>query len=70
MTAREAARYRASLGATEDAEGKLDRILKNQEEDARRRRIAVVWAAVGALFAAGRLGILAVPLVKARRARR
>ena len=63
--------YRA-VGDAESAEGKLDLILKNQAEQARKRRLALTLGAAGALIAAARLGIVAVPLVKAagRRPRR
>jgi len=59
--------YRA-VGLTVAQEDKLDRILRLQKEESRKRQIALTFTALGALFAAGRLGVLAVPLVKARRA--
>lgn len=62
--------WRTPLGLSEAQEDKLDRILRLQKEEARKRKIAFTFTALGALFAAGRLGVLAVPLVKARRARR
>lgn len=58
-----------AAGASEDAESKLDIIIANQAEQDRKRRFALALGAIGALFAAARLGIVAVPLVKAARAR-
>jgi hypothetical protein len=67
--------YRA-VGVVEAAEAgasspvdKLDLIIKNQALEAKRRRLALTLGAVGALIAAARLGIVAIPLVKAARAR-
>ena len=61
--------YRA-VGLSEVQEDKLDRILRLQKEEASKRKIALTFTILGALFAAGRLGVLAVPLVKARRTQR
>lgn len=58
-----------SYHAIGDTEEKLDLILKNQAEQARKRKLALTLGAIGALFAAARLGIVAIPLVKAARAR-
>lgn len=64
--------YRA-VGATEGAAGgepdKLDLILQNQALEAKRRKLTVTIGIVAAIIAAARLGIVAVPLVKAARAR-
>jgi hypothetical protein len=48
---------------------KLDLIIKSQEDEARKRKLALTIGALGALIAAARLGIVALPLVKAARAR-
>jgi hypothetical protein len=58
--------YRA-VGAAESAEEKLDLILKNQAVQARKRKIVLTIGVLGALIAAARLGIVAIPLVKARK---
>jgi hypothetical protein len=41
-----------------------------QKADAEKRRWYVIFGAAGALFAAARLGIVAIPFIKERRARR
>jgi hypothetical protein len=61
--------YRA-VGASESPDEKLDLIIKNQEEQARKRKLTVSLAVLGAIIAAGKLGILAVPLIRASRARK
>jgi hypothetical protein len=58
-----------SYHATGDTEEKLDLILENQAEQARKRKLALTLGAIGALLAAARLGIVAIPLVKAAKAR-
>ena len=58
-----------SYHATGDVEEKLDLILKNQKSQASKRKLTVTLAVLGAVIAAGKLGIVAVPLVKAARAR-
>jgi hypothetical protein len=58
-----------ATGAAGSAEEKLDLILKNQAEQAKKRRLALTLGAVGALLAAARLGIVAIPLVKAAKRR-
>lgn len=45
-------------------------IIKGQKEDRRRRNFALTIGAIGALLAAARLGIIALPLIKARRRRK
>lgn len=61
--------YIATGAAETDAE-KLDLILSRQAEEARKRKLALALGAFGALIAAGKLGILAVPLIKAAKARK
>ena len=58
-----------SYHAIGDAEEKLDLILKNQAEQASKRRLALMLGALGALIAAARLGIVAIPLIKSAKAR-
>jgi hypothetical protein len=58
-----------SYHATGDVEEKLDLIIKGQKEQARKRQIALALGAAGALLAAARLGIVAIPMVKAAKAR-
>jgi hypothetical protein len=56
------------VGLTDDEiDAKLNLVLKGQAEEAKRRKLALTVTIVGAVFAAGRLGILAVPFIKARR---
>jgi hypothetical protein len=59
----------ASNTVPESPEEKIDLILRLQQEEARKRKFALLLGAVGALFAAARLGIVAVPLIHAARAR-
>lgn len=59
----------ASEGAAGDEMSKLDLILKNQAMEASKRKFALTIGAIGALIAAARLGIVAVPLIHAARAR-
>ena len=59
-----------ATGADESADEKLDLILKNQEEQARKRALTLTLAIGGAIIAAGKLGIMAVPMIKASRARK
>lgn len=47
--------------------GELSAIRKAQVEQVRMRRFATYAAVLGAVFAAGRLGILAVPFIKRSR---
>jgi hypothetical protein len=56
-------------GAVETDSEKLSLILQNQEREARRRRLTLLLGGLGALIAAARLGIVAIPLVKEARAR-
>lgn len=42
-------------------------ILARQKRESRNRRIAIGISAAAALFAAARLGIIAMPVIKARR---
>lgn len=62
------------VGATESPpvgpEEKLDRILENQAAEAKRRRTTITIGILGAIIAAGRLGIVAVPMIHAARARK
>ena len=44
-------------------------VLKLQKKEERNRRITLIIAGVGALFAAARLGIIAIPLINAARRR-
>jgi hypothetical protein len=55
--------------STGDVEEKLDIIIKGQKEQARKRQIALTLGAIGAIIAAARLGIVAVPMIKAAKAR-
>ena len=64
------------LGATDisqivslSPEQKIDLILANQEEEARKRKLVLIIGIAGAVIAAARLGIIAVPMIKAARAR-
>ena len=59
-----------SYHAIGDAEEKLDLILKNQAEQASKRRLALMLGALGALIAAARLGIVAIPLITSAKARK
>ena len=59
-----------AVGGPETAEEKLDLVLSRQAEEARKRRLTLALGAVGALIAAARLGIVAVPLIKAAKARK
>ena len=45
-------------------------IVKGQKEDRRRRNLALTIGAIGALLAAARLGIIALPLIKEQRRKR
>lgn len=58
----------ASEAALTDSQ-KLDLIVSRQAQEARARKLALTIGALGALIAAARLGIVAIPLVKAARAR-
>ena len=65
------------LGATDisqivslSPEQKLDLIIKVQKEEARKRKLTVAIALVGAIIAAAKLGIIAIPIVKAARQKR
>jgi hypothetical protein len=60
--------YRA-VGGPLSAEEKLDTILKNQTEQSKRRQFALTLGILGALIAAARLGLVAIPLVKAAKRR-
>ena len=57
------------LGDNAEVEAKLDRLLAASETERKQRNIAITVGVLSALFAAGRLGILAVPLVKKARGR-
>jgi hypothetical protein len=59
-----------SYHAIGDVEEKLDLIINNQKSQARKRKLTVTLAVLGAVIAAGKLGILAVPMIRASRARR
>ena len=48
---------------------KIEQILRNQAEQASKRRLALTLGALGALIAAARLGIVAIPLIKSAKAR-
>ena len=65
------------LGATDisqivslSPEQKIDLILANQEEEARKRKLVLIMGVTGALIAAAKLGVIALPMVKAARRRR
>ena len=58
------------VGSPETDAEKLDLILSRQAEQARKRKLALTLGAIGALIAAARLGIVALPMVKAARARK
>ena len=61
-------RYYAAIGAEDDPVLiALTEIQAEQKRMARTRRIATYAAIAGAVFAAGRLGVLAVPFVRKRR---
>ena len=60
--------YRA-VGAPLSADEKLDTILKNQDAHAKKRQLAITIGVMGALLAAARLGIVAIPLIKSAKAR-
>lgn len=61
------------VGVTDEQFSQLverqEEMLALQKEQERKRRFALALGAAGALLAAARLGIVAVPLIKARRAR-
>lgn len=59
----------ASEGAAADEVSKLDLILKNQADEAERRKLTVTIGVIGAIIAAARLGIVAIPVIHAARAR-
>lgn len=59
----------ASESAAADEVDKLDLILKNQADEAKRRKLTVTIGVIGAIIAAARLGIVAVPMIHAARAR-
>lgn len=48
---------------------KLDLVLSNQTKESQARKMAFTIGIVGAVIAAARLGIVAVPLIKAAKAR-
>lgn len=48
---------------------KLDLVLKNQASEAKNRKRAFVLASIAAIIAAARLGLVAVPLIHAAKAR-
>ena len=48
---------------------RLDRIIETMDREDKARRLTLIIAGVGALFAAARLGVIWIPLIKARRAR-
>lgn len=54
---------------TAPQEDKIDRILRLQKEEAAKRKVALMFGALGALFAAAKLGIVAIPLVQSARRR-
>jgi hypothetical protein len=59
-----------AVGLTdEELNARFDQILKNQKTEANNRKFALAIGAIGALIAAARLGIVAIPMVKAARAR-
>ena len=58
-----------AVGASGTSEDKLDQILRIQKEEGAKRKLALIIGGVGALFAAARLGIVVLPLVKAARRR-
>ena len=64
-------RQQEAVGFTEEQEATLlanqAEILKRQKDEESRRRWTILLTAGGALFAALRLGIIALPLVKKRR---
>lgn len=45
-------------------------VLELQREEKRARKWALIIGGIGAVFAAARLGIIAIPIIKAKRTRR
>lgn len=45
----------------------VDEVLERQKEEERNRKLALIVGGLGALFAAARLGVVAIPLIRRRR---
>ena len=58
-----------AVGVAESDSAKLDQLLSLQKAEDAKRKLALLIGGAGALFAAARLGIVALPLVKAARRR-
>jgi len=58
-----------SPSSPDSIDSRVARILQLVEQEQRARRITLIVAGVGALFAAARLGIVAIPWIKAARRR-
>jgi hypothetical protein len=57
--------YRAGVGETQDdVIVKLDEIITRQKADASNRKIALYIAAASAVFAAAKLGVIAIPHIR------
>lgn len=63
--------FQIFMGYIEDKLALIDQrtaeMAELQKKEARDRKLAVVFAVAGALFAAARLGLVAVPFIKEKR---